>query len=756
VCVKPWTAAAVALLFLTSPLAPQQPPAPPSPQGQAQGQEPAPPATGRPQGREREGQPADRQGQDDQGRSGGRRRPRGDGGEDAQGPGQGGDGQDPENVRPVKKEPRRGIPVDDLMVRTHCSRCHQRDDKGMMTRISYARMSPEGWSETVKRMIRLFDVKLSPADAKQIVRYLANEHGLTRSEAERSLYESERRVHWSEDSHDQDFRRACAQCHTLGRVLMQARDDEEWQLLRATHVAMFPLARGQMGGGPPQDDEMRRFRGVIPGGGGANTGGGTNAGGGASNTGGGGSNSGGGNAGGAGRGSGGMGDNVGDRVLAKLAKDQPLFTAEWDRWVANRREVPLQGTWTVTGHEIGRGDVLGTAEIKRVDADEYEVHWQLAWSNGDHLERNGRGLLYGGYSWRGRSTDPGDQSLTWREVLLLDDQWQHLKGRCFTGDYDEIGMDLELHRHVGAPHVLALRQRAVTVPALGHVLEVIGESFPANVAANDFYCGSGVTVRAAERVSERLVRLTLDVAADATCGPRFVAFGAEPGRVTLQLYDQIDYVRVTPVQGLARTGGGHHPKQFERFEAIAVHRGKDNKPFTDDDVDMFAVQPRWSLAEFAVRDDDDDIQYVGALDPVTGRFTPNIDGPNPRRKWQANNIGDVLVTAEVELETPIRPPDPKPVEEPPPADKPAERSAEHQAEHQDGGDPPPHSPGPGEQQPQQSAAPPPAAVKPAAAPIEDPSPRAPKTERRTFRARAHLIVTVPLFARWNALEWEDR
>ncbi|MFY9344537.1 MAG: hypothetical protein WAT39_18740, partial [Planctomycetota bacterium] len=146
----------------------------------------------------------------------------------------------------ANKPPRPGIPVDDPLVLTHCVRCHAQNDKQHLTRISYVRKSPEGWSETIKRMGRLYGLQLSATDAKQLVRSLANTHGLTRNEAERGLYESERRVHWSEESHEQDFKRACAQCHTLGRVLLQQRDDEEWQLLRATHVAMFPLARGQM------------------------------------------------------------------------------------------------------------------------------------------------------------------------------------------------------------------------------------------------------------------------------------------------------------------------------------------------------------------------------------------------------------------------------------------------------------------------------------------------------------------------------
>src|SRR5439155_16363336 len=123
-----------------------------------------------------------------------------------------------------------------------------------------------------------------------------------------------------------------------------------------------------------------------------------------------------------------------------------------------------------TGHEVGRGDRLGTAELKRVDQDEYEVLWKLTFSNGDRVERSGRGLLYGGYSWRGKTTDPGKDGRTWREVLLLDERWESMRGRFFTGDYDEIGVDVHMERHRGLGAVLAVESPWVTVPAAGHVL----------------------------------------------------------------------------------------------------------------------------------------------------------------------------------------------------------------------------------------------------------------------------------------------
>ena len=64
---------------------------------------------------------------------------------------------------------------------------------------------------------------------------------------------------------------------------------------------------------------------------------------------------------------------------------------------------------------------------------------------------------------------------------------------------------------------------------------------------------------------------------------------------------------------LARVGGLKHPQQIERFEAYAVHRGADEKPFTEDDVDLFQVRPRWGLEEFRVRENDDDLITIDGL-----------------------------------------------------------------------------------------------------------------------------------------------
>ena len=76
-----------------------------------------------------------------------------------------------------------GIPVTSPVVRRVCGACHVGDADGRMSRISYQRGSPEGWQQTIRRMVLLNGLEVEPDDARVIVQYLANRHGLAPEEA---------------------------------------------------------------------------------------------------------------------------------------------------------------------------------------------------------------------------------------------------------------------------------------------------------------------------------------------------------------------------------------------------------------------------------------------------------------------------------------------------------------------------------------------------------------------------------------------
>ena len=558
----------------------------------------------------------------------------------------------------------------------HCASCHKVDEAGMMGRISFMRKSPEGWQHSLKRMLRHHDLKMEADEARKIISYLSDHHGLARGEAEKALYYSERRVHWSEAKQDEDLRKTCAACHTLGRVMAQRRDAQEWKLLKATHIAFFPLSKWQAFGERRGSRFGRSRRGsTTPEKKGSRA----------------------------------------DRVLAKLSKDQPLFTEEWKEWEIDEREVPMAGRWTGVGHEVSRGDVRGSLRVVRTAKDRYETTWDLHYGDGRRVQRTGKAVVYAGYSWRGRSRpvpgSPEGEPPQLREVLLLGADWNTLKGRLFTGDHDELGMDLSLYRHVGQPRIFSADDAAVPSATKRHVLTLHGEAFPEDLIPADFHLGRGIDVLAVDRFSSELLRLTIRTRSDVKLGRRRISLRSWRGAELICVYDTIDYIKVAPGEGFARVGGVRLPKQLERFEALAMNRGPDGKLYTKDDWPIRRVEASWKLEEFPVWEGDDDVDFVGTIDHESGVFTPNIEGPNPKRKWSANNIGDVYVHASATLDLRERLPEPKKA----PTTQPHSRNSKRKK-----------------------------------------APRLGPWTKKHFEARGHLLVAVPLYVRWDRYGWDQR
>ena len=77
---------------------------------------------------------------------------------------------------------------------------------------------------------------------------------------------------------------------------------------------------------------------------------------------------------------------------------------------------------------------------------------------------------------------------------------------------------------------------------------------------------------------------------------------------------------------------------------MAYHNGPDKTPGTADDIELGAVPVQWALEEHIATLNDDDVRFVGSIDQK-GFFTPNIEGPNPERRGNGNNYGDVNVVA---------------------------------------------------------------------------------------------------------------
>jgi quinohemoprotein amine dehydrogenase len=490
--------------------------------------------------------------------------------------------------------PEGGIPIENELILDSCDGCHDTDDTGRMSRISYMRKTPEGWQTTIRRMVILNNVDLEPEAARQIVRYLSNNHGIAPEELRPGLFEVERRLIDYDYEADDDTEFTCIQCHSMGRIITQRRTEEEWDLLMATHRGLYPLSDFQ-----------------------ALTRGGRDSGGGYAM----------------------------DRAVDHLSEAFPLETPEWSAWSATMRAPRLVGTWALKGYVPGEGPIYGRVEISRGDApDQVETTTTYTFPrNGRTVSRTGSSIIYTGYQWRGRSFEgPGEEG-TLREVMLIERDWQTMSGRWFTGAYDEFGPDVTLTRSTGAPVLSAVFPRAVKA---GESVEVTvyGAALPGGLSVGDIDFGPGVVVTVVGAQSGDRLTLGLDVGSDAVEGSRDLFIGGVSLEGAVIVFDEVDRIEVTPQAGMARVGGANLPKQYQQFEAIAYSDGPDDEANTDDDLDLGLVDAQWAMEEYSATLDDDDIQYIGTLEQ-SGRFEPALDGPNPARTGSRNNVGDVWVVA---------------------------------------------------------------------------------------------------------------
>jgi quinohemoprotein amine dehydrogenase len=219
-----------------------------------------------------------------------------------------------------------------------------------------------------------------------------------------------------------------------------------------------------------------------------------------------------------------------------------------------------------------------------------------------------------------------------------------MSGRWFRGAYDEFGIDVTMTR-VGTNAMIAgVMPRMIRAGARGQDVTIYGANLPGSIqpAAVDF--GPGVHVESVTRSTPEAVVVRVNVDADASAGARDLFVSGAALRGATVVYDKITRIKVTPLAGMARVGGANFPKQYQQFEAVAYADGLDGKPNTDDDVEIGPVDAAWSLEEYGVTFDDDDLKFVGAIDQH-GLYTPALDGPNPQRSGNRNNVGDVWVVA---------------------------------------------------------------------------------------------------------------
>ena len=174
--------------------------------------------------------------------------------------------------------------------------------------------------------------RVQPLRRREIIGYLAASQGLSSSEVQDIAYALEKRRNVVENVPNEDVKNACTRCHSYARIAAERRTREEWLKLKDFHLATFPEELNSPEWPPSAD-----------------------------------------------------------KAINYLAQRFPLHTPEWER---ERNEPPLgQGSWTIWGHEPGRGDYIGTMSIAPGKDGTYQSRTSLEFAGGDARGAKRRGCV---------------------------------------------------------------------------------------------------------------------------------------------------------------------------------------------------------------------------------------------------------------------------------------------------------------------------------------------------------------------------
>ncbi len=466
-----------------------------------------------------------------------------------------------------------------------CVACHTKESDQSWSRISHMRKTPEGWLMTIARMQTMHGLKISDADRRTLVKYLADKQGLAPAETEGYRYALERRTNTHEEFDSQQFTEMCARCHSGARVKLQYRPQAEWDYLANFHLGQIPSL---------EYHALARDRDWWP-----------------------------------------IAQN---EIVPMLGKEQPLATKAWSDW-QQQPALPVSGHWTLAGHLPGKGQLM--AEMTVVPAagkDQYSLTLSGRFADGTPVSGSGSAIVYTGYEWRA-SLSLGDIEM--RQVFALKDG--ELSGRMFDISDDSNGIDiLGARTESGASQLLAV-QPGYLKAGVDTELTLVGSNLQGTPNL-----GKGVRLLKVLDSSDNEIRVLARASAKAQ-GVQAVSVGSAGGAslAVYDKVAAVKVVPEFAVARIG--GNGSSTKELPaRFDAEAWSAGKDGKAGTADDFRIGVMPATWKVAPFdAQAEEDQDVKFAGVMQTSSGIFTPAGAGPNPERKMMTNNAGHLKVIADV-------------------------------------------------------------------------------------------------------------
>jgi len=428
-----------------------------------------------------------------------------------------------------------------------------------MQRISWERTSPEGWQDALKQMILRQNVALTPVEARAIVSYLSNTHGLAPEEARPVMYEPERRIQEERSAPTDSLRETCSKCHPFARALSWRRSREDWKQFIDSHAARYNIRSTA--------EAVSFLANAAP-------------------------------------------LHTADWDAWSARTEKPNLAGRW----LIAAYLPGRGSYYGEMQIDRDGDDYNTRVGLKSERDGSRVirRGRTSVFGGDAWRGRSRGPESAG--------SPDDPVSEAREVLLVSADQSSAEGRWYWGQYQEFGFYVKLRRATSEAALIGVDGSALRTGSSASRIRLNGHNFPAQIASSDLNFGAGVTLSRVVSNSGNEIVAEVDVARDAPLGKHDVAFRTSVLPGALAIYDRIDYVKVVPDSAMASFADQAHPKGYWQFEAIGYQRGPDGKLHTADDLALGPVDVTWTAEKFHAAEGSGS-DSIGSMSPL-GLFTP--------------------------------------------------------------------------------------------------------------------------------------
>jgi quinohemoprotein amine dehydrogenase len=450
-----------------------------------------------------------------------------------------------------------------------------------LSRISEQRKTPEAWFMTVDRMQKDHGLILSKEQEQSVVKYLADTQGLNYKESEKFRYILEKTPNYQEKFDNSLFVEMCARCHSGARVELQRRSSAEWDNLVNFHLGKFPTLEYQA---------LARDRDWL---------------------------------------------NIAQKEMVPYLASNYGIEKKFEL-----KAIDFEGSWNLFAHKLADGDFSGTLKLTKTSKDNYSLTLNGSFVDGRELKARGSAIVYSGYEFRAKLDIDG---VSYNQIFAVNPDTNELSGSMFeTLHPEEFAFVTGAKTTNKETSILGISPISVKA-GTSETITIVGNNLDKNIKLSN-----GLKIN--KIIEQSANKIVLDVTASSKYDVKQIDLNINSKRFEnrLTVYKKIDGLKVLPDYAISRVGdgGGAMSKQHAIFEAYGILAGIDGKIGTADDINIGKVNAKWSIEPFDERaKDDEDVKYVGTMDAFSGRFTPSFAGPNPKRKFQTNNAGNIKVVA---------------------------------------------------------------------------------------------------------------